>query len=281
MKFTFLLTFSLVVFALQAQTAKIDYEAKYDFVWITDTVNNEFAVQGVDYLLLHSRGESRFLSSNRNFNDSMIVEYEKEHPELLNIGAAEEMQRAVNLYIASFKNWKKGTSNDYFYLRKDFSEKLFQAKLYNAIPVQHLEDELTLTWEMGTESDTIMGLLCYLATTDYGGRKYQAWFAPSIPIPDGPYVFSGLPGLIVKVSDTQGWFTFTLKTIETKVGKRFWKKDYLPPASRAIDRKAYVDFSRKQKDNPRLMGAIDVDEEILLDMKERYLRKNYMLLETY
>jgi GLPGLI family protein len=39
------------------------------------------------------------------------------------------------------------------------------------------------------------------ATTEFGGRKWTAWFCEEIPLSDGPYKFKGLPGLIVKISD--------------------------------------------------------------------------------
>ncbi|WP_181898807.1 GLPGLI family protein [Chryseobacterium indoltheticum] len=36
------------------------------------------------------------------------------------------------------------------------------------------------------------------------------WFAPEIPIQDGPHEFCGLPGLIVKAEDAKGDHSFTL-----------------------------------------------------------------------
>lgn len=52
------------------------------------------------------------------------------------------------------------------------------------------------------------------AETDFSGRKWTAWFTQDIPVMDGPYKFSGLPGLIVKVEDAKGDYSFDLK--ETK-----------------------------------------------------------------
>ncbi|PKP22106.1 MAG: GLPGLI family protein, partial [Bacteroidetes bacterium HGW-Bacteroidetes-22] len=40
------------------------------------------------------------------------------------------------------------------------------------------------------------------------GRDYIAWFAPDLPISEGPYKFSGLPGLILEVTDTHSNFHF-------------------------------------------------------------------------
>jgi GLPGLI family protein len=45
-----------------------------------------------------------------------------------------------------------------------------------------------------------LGLDCYEAKAHFRGRNYTAYFAPKIKKSDGPFKFSGLPGLIVKIS---------------------------------------------------------------------------------
>lgn len=52
------------------------------------------------------------------------------------------------------------------------------------------------------------------ATTTFGGRTWEAWFAPGIPISDGPYKFHGLPGLILKIKDSKEHYVFVLDIIE-------------------------------------------------------------------
>lgn len=69
---------------------------------------------------------------------------------------------------------------------------------------------------MKQEKDTILGYPVQKATTQYGGRKWIVWFASDIPIPDGPYKFFGLPGLILKVHDTGNNHIFELKGIKNK-----------------------------------------------------------------
>ncbi|PWJ56560.1 GLPGLI family protein [Dyadobacter jejuensis] len=75
-----------------------------------------------------------------------------------------------------------------------------------------------LKWEMGMEEDTIAGYACVKATTSFAGRDYVAWFAPELPIPDGPYLFWGLPGLIVKIGDTRNQYVFTLERFGAYTG---------------------------------------------------------------
>ena len=57
---------------------------------------------------------------------------------------------------------------------------------------------------------TVAGYDCQRATAVFGGRTWEAWFAREVPIPEGPYKFYGLPGLIVKVADIRGQFAFEL-----------------------------------------------------------------------
>ncbi len=45
-----------------------------------------------------------------------------------------------------------------------------------------------------------LGLDCYQAKGHFLGRNYTAYFAPKIKKSDGPFKFSGLPGLIIKIA---------------------------------------------------------------------------------
>lgn len=70
-------------------------------------------------------------------------------------------------------------------------------------------------WKIGFLSDNILGQKCQMATTTFRGRNYIAWFAPSIPYPMGPWLFNGLPGLILKVSDDKKQFVFECIELNT------------------------------------------------------------------
>ena len=55
-------------------------------------------------------------------------------------------------------------------------------------------------WNIGFSNAIILNQQCKMATTTFKGRNYIAWFAPSIPFHYGPWLFNGLPGLILKVT---------------------------------------------------------------------------------
>lgn len=77
------------------------------------------------------------------------------------------------------------------------------------------EDDLgTLPWKITNVTDTILTYSCQKATLHFRGRDYTAWFAADVPVSDGPWKFSGLPGLILKVSDDKQLFSFNLIGIQ-------------------------------------------------------------------
>lgn len=73
---------------------------------------------------------------------------------------------------------------------------------------EYTESYPVQNWKIETEKKIIQGYSCQKATSRYLGRSYTAWFAPQIPIPNGPWKLGGLPGLILQVSDTRGHYVF-------------------------------------------------------------------------
>lgn len=62
----------------------------------------------------------------------------------------------------------------------------------------------SLEWNFSYEETySIMGYDCRKAAAEFAGRNYTAWFTPEIPLPFGPYKFGGLPGLILKLEDSE------------------------------------------------------------------------------
>lgn len=72
------------------------------------------------------------------------------------------------------------------------------------------EEDRPITWKIFPETTKIGEYKVQKAETDFGGRKWTAWFTTDLPYQDGPYKFGGLPGLIVKVEDDKGEYSFDL-----------------------------------------------------------------------
>jgi len=81
------------------------------------------------------------------------------------------------------------------------------------------EETEKISWKIKKDTATVNGFLCQKATGDFHGRAYNAWFALKFPMNAGPYKFSGLPGLIVKVADTREHYSYELTAIEKLAAK--------------------------------------------------------------
>ena len=76
------------------------------------------------------------------------------------------------------------------------------------------DEDRPMEWKILSETAIIGDYKIQKAETKFAGRTWYAWFAADLPIQDGPYKFAGLPGLIVKIEDAKGDYSFDLK--ETK-----------------------------------------------------------------
>lgn len=72
------------------------------------------------------------------------------------------------------------------------------------------EESPAFNWQILPETVKIGEYKTQKAKTNYGGRIWNAWFTTDVPLQDGPYKFSGLPGLIVKIEDDKGDYSFDL-----------------------------------------------------------------------
>jgi GLPGLI family protein len=94
-------------------------------------------------------------------------------------------------------------------------------KLYPAYEVEYTDlilsdfisykEKISFNWKILNEKEQIGEYKTQKAVCDFGGRKWTAWFSSEIPFQDGPYKFHGLPGLIVKLQDSDGQFVWELK----------------------------------------------------------------------
>lgn len=97
------------------------------------------------------------------------------------------------------------------------------------------EFDWVIAEEASGTSAEILGYNCRKATCSFRGRNYIAWFTPDIPVSNGPWKFSGLPGLIVKIQDDANHYNWEL------VGIRNVKE--LPVV---FDEKQYINTSREK-----------------------------------
>ena len=73
------------------------------------------------------------------------------------------------------------------------------------------EEDRKMDWKILPETVKIGEYEAQKAETTFAGRKWYAWFTQDIPFQDGPYKIKGLPGLIIKVEDAKGDYSFDLQ----------------------------------------------------------------------
>ncbi|HMP29895.1 MAG TPA: GLPGLI family protein [Saprospiraceae bacterium] len=219
-------TFLIFLFSSTILLAQRDVDckfcARYEFIWATDSLNQKFKSE--EYNLVQTKGNTYFFNNAHEYNDSMYLAagFNMQNQKDKEMMSRWSIEFNKGTFHSSIK-WNK-TALVYFsvlgnkienYIRyRDFS-----IPMYYSCPIEIPK------WEITNENDTINGLFVIKAFTSYGGRNYTAWFSPTIPINEGPYVFRNLPGLAVKVHDDENNFTFLLKWYKNNPNKCFVDTD--------------------------------------------------------
>lgn len=102
-----------------------------------------------------------------------------------------------------------------FYIYKDYQKaKITVTDHVSSYPFIYDDELKPQDWTVLEDTMSILGYSCQKAVCSYRGRDWEAWFAPDIPISEGPYKFYGLPGLIMKLDDTESHYSFVMQGIE-------------------------------------------------------------------
>ncbi len=76
----------------------------------------------------------------------------------------------------------------------------------------YVRDSLNLfKWQLVDSSRTILGYNCLMAKTTIRGRSFTVFYAPDIPLTDGPWKFNGLPGIILRAESASGAESYILE----------------------------------------------------------------------
>lgn len=71
------------------------------------------------------------------------------------------------------------------------------------------------SWKFTQESDTILSYSCKVAEANFLGRNYKAWFSTKIPFRAAPWKIHGLPGVVLKLESTDGFYMLEAINITT------------------------------------------------------------------
>jgi GLPGLI family protein len=233
------------------------YLATYEFEYQPDSLNPKSKKVFEPYLLFFNERQSYFISSYRLNLDTILY----------NKVSITDMGRLMKLPKAS-------SNKRIFNTTEQKSLSLFDeiiGKLY------FIKDTFQLKWTLLNESDTIGELKVKKATTRFRGRNYIAWYCEDLPFPFGPYKFSGLPGFIIQIHDSQNYISYSLTSFKKTEPKNLIIK--CEANATAISKKEFETLNDNYLENPipymESEGAV-FDEESKRNLKIRFaeVRKN-------
>ncbi len=243
--------------ALFAQdTYKTDYEIEYD-VAAREYKNLDYTKRTQFKLMIGDNASYFFpyqLSVRKNVTDS--IKYAG--------GGWDEINRVLK---------KKNilTIEPVYYIYKFYGE---NPKLVWKQPTfdthQASEDIPNISWNIVKGDSIICGQKCKKATGTFRGVNWEIWFAPQIPINNGPWKLGGAPGLILSARDSNGYFTFDCIAIRQKPSKFTFTKD---PNTQELSPKELAALLKKWKTNPsEILGSkieIRMSPEIRAKLNKR------------
>ena len=196
MKIILYLIALLVHFSLTAQS-QTNYKITYELNYKPDTTDLNKIKK--ERMLLYTNGKnSLFLSNGRVLKDSMRGKF--------GFG---------DISSPAYKAATKAAETDFqFRILKNPVTGVVYHHLRIVVDNYHYTENPKFNWQIHNETKTILGYSTQKATTQFGGRSYTVWFSPVISIPDGPYKFFGLPGLILEATSDDDDYKFVVIGIE-------------------------------------------------------------------
>lgn len=187
--------FLFVGLMLSAQNNRVIYEYKFaPDSTRTDSLKTEWT-----YLDISKKG-SKFYSKSTFESDSIVQESIKK-------------QLASGMKNVSISRQRQGGEINYE-VEKTYPEyKTYLIASVGNDAYKVLEDR-KINWKIAPEKKKLGEFNVQKATAEFAGRSWIAWFTTDVPIQDGPYKFSGLPGLIVEIYDHTGTHKMELKGLK-------------------------------------------------------------------
>jgi GLPGLI family protein len=170
-------------------------------------------------------------------NKTMVLYYDKGeslYKQLTTDNDAQSMQGNISVQTVQINS-----GGSYYKSQKD---KKSIAQEYIVDRAFLITEPLRSEWQLLPEEKNIGNYKCKKATNS---KNATAWYCPEIPISDGPYLYQGLPGLILEV-DIPGKI-ITMQNIEFDAIVK--DKILSPKTGKKISREEYIKtLEKKSKD---------------------------------
>lgn len=217
--------------------APCDIQVKYELKFMPDTLERDKFKTQTMVLRMNTKGISVYQEYGKFRSDSVTAARTRNGKiKLSDTNEAIKYQTKARDNITIAKSWPE-------------KHKILVRELIGLDGTfYYTEDKTDFGWEVDfTQTKEIGGYTCHSAKGSYAGRDYQAWFTPEIPISDGPWLFCGLPGLILEVSSLDKEFLYTCMSIQAGTG---------PVSLRSLDtafkttRERFLKAKERYKVNP-------------------------------
>lgn len=202
---------------------EVQFTVQYEATLVTDTLHPERAK--VETVILHAGNKCSVYYSYAKFLTDSTLEVDKA------TGASREtIKEHLNQYSSAinyqiYKNYPAG--------------KVTTLEALAASRFRCEEDNERPEWTLLADTLTILSYPCRKATCHFKGRDYEAWFAPDIPRSEGPWKLHGLPGLILRATDSQRHYSFECTALRRASSKQpilFGDTGYEPISRKNLNR---------------------------------------------
>lgn len=202
--FLLLLNISLSYGQILKEEYHFSKEIVYKFTYYPDSTALDKPVE-MNMSLLLNKTESLFQPTKRYSDDSLM------HA-LLNTGNERRayVKTMGTIHVIPATNYQIFKSDDAILTKEAIDGQRY--RFTNNLNL-YIDNPRNMNWIISSDTMTIHSIFCQKATLAHEGRQWEAWFAPEIPINNGPYKFQGLPGLIIEISDSQRYFAFELLSL--------------------------------------------------------------------
>lgn len=182
------------------------YRVYYKLTFCKDSTATDLKTEAQTILLVGSKFSS-FLDYNALRKDSLFNALSKTGLGTMEIvGRIMPIGRQIKFEPTIMKNFPQ----------KDVYT--FQQMITARDNYRYVDEGVKIKWKLEAGEKVLQGYTCKKATCTYRGRCYIAWYCPDIAMNDGPYVFTGLPGLILEIFDVKGHYKFTMNGLNKVTG---------------------------------------------------------------
>lgn len=192
-----------------------NYRAVYDFEYTKDSINS---IKGEDILYLEISKNSSFCFSYYTYYTDSLTNTPNGWAVWRKLFSAAIAKDGTN--ATSFPH-KRST---FMVTKRYTSDTLCIKDMIDNDVYEYIASKNEFHWQLCDSTKTINGFEAHKAICSYHGRDWTVWFSSDIPFSDGPWVFCGLPGLILEAQDKDNLFSFRLVGL---MSNQEPKKDWL------------------------------------------------------